>query len=49
MAALAASLHQALLEMRQKWLQAPGGGATLTSTLTEQGGEADVVRKMKNG
>ena len=24
------SLHQALLEMRQKWLQAPAGGATLT-------------------
>jgi TRAP-type C4-dicarboxylate transport system substrate-binding protein len=44
------SLHQALLEMRQKWLQAPGGGAILTIYPTGvQGGEADVVRRMNNG
>jgi TRAP-type transport system periplasmic protein len=44
------SLHQALLEMRQKWLQAPAGGATLIIYSDGvQGGEADVVRKMKNG
>ena len=38
------SLHQALLEMRQKWSQAPGGGAALTIFSDGvQGGEADVV------
>jgi len=44
------SLHKALLEMRQKWQQAPGGGAALTIYSDGvQGGEADVVRKMNNG
>ncbi len=44
------SLHQALLEMRQKWLQAPAGGVTLTIYPDGvQGGEADVVRRMNNG
>src|ERR1043166_8785131 len=44
------SLHQALLEMRQKWLQAPAGGSALTIYSDGvQGGEAGVVRKMNNG
>jgi TRAP-type transport system periplasmic protein len=43
------SLHQALLEMRQKWQQAPGGGASLTIyTDGTQGGEAAVVSRMKH-
>ena len=36
--------------MRQKWLQAPSGGAVLTIYPDGvQGGEADVVRRMNNG
>jgi len=43
------SLHQALLEMRDKWLSAPAGGAALTIYPGSQGGEADVVRRMNIG
>jgi TRAP-type C4-dicarboxylate transport system substrate-binding protein len=35
--------------MKEKWQKAPGGGATLTIFNGSQGGEADMVRKMKNG
>src|SRR5438477_3046929 len=44
------SLHQALLEMRQKWLKAPEGGADLTIYPDgAQGSEAGVVSKMRVG
>jgi TRAP-type transport system periplasmic protein len=43
-----ASLDQALVEMGGKWQKAPAGGATLTIFNGNQGGEADVVRKMKS-
>jgi TRAP-type transport system periplasmic protein len=43
------SLDQALLEMKEKWMKAPAGGVTLTIFNGSQGGEADMVRKMKNG
>jgi TRAP-type C4-dicarboxylate transport system substrate-binding protein len=44
------SFHQVLLEMGEKWRQAPGGGVALTLfTDGTMGGEADMVRKMRFG
>ncbi|HXX11865.1 MAG TPA: TRAP transporter substrate-binding protein DctP [Burkholderiales bacterium] len=42
--------HRALQEMAEKWRQAQGGGATFTIfTDGTQGGEADMVRRMRIG
>ncbi len=42
------SAHQALLEMGEKWRQAPGAGVTLTIyTDGTMGGEAETVRRMR--
>ena len=42
------SLHQALLEMRQKWLDASKGEVTITlHTDGVMGGEAEMVRRMR--
>ncbi|RPI08917.1 MAG: C4-dicarboxylate ABC transporter substrate-binding protein, partial [Acidobacteriales bacterium] len=44
------SYHQTLQQMGQKWRQAPGGGATLTIYAgSSMGGEADIVRRMRQG
>ena len=44
------SFHQILLEMGEKWRDAPGGGVTLTIyTDGTMGGEADMVRRMRVG
>jgi TRAP-type C4-dicarboxylate transport system substrate-binding protein len=44
------SYHQILLEMAEKWRQAPGGGVGLTLyTDGTMGGEADMVRRMRVG
>jgi TRAP-type C4-dicarboxylate transport system substrate-binding protein len=44
------SYHTALLEMRQKWLDAAGGSVKLTIYPDgTQGGEADMVRMMRAG
>jgi len=44
------SPHQSLKAMAEKWRQAPGGGVQLTIfTDGTQGGEADMVRRMRIG
>ena len=44
------SYHQALLAMREKWRQAPGGGVPLVIyTDGTMGGEADMVSRMRVG
>jgi TRAP-type transport system periplasmic protein len=44
------TFHQALLAMGEKWVKAPGGGARLiVYTDGTQGGEADMVRRMRVG
>jgi len=44
------SYHQMLMEMREQWREAPGGGAKLTIYPDGQmGGEADMVRRMRVG
>jgi TRAP-type C4-dicarboxylate transport system substrate-binding protein len=44
------SFHQILLEMGDRWKQAPGGGVALTIyTDGTMGGEADMVRRMRVG
>jgi TRAP-type C4-dicarboxylate transport system substrate-binding protein len=44
------SFHQVLLEMGEKWRDAPGGGVTLTIyTDGTMGSEADMVRRMRVG
>jgi len=44
------SYHQILQQMGQAWRQAPGGGVTLTIYAgSSMGGEADIVRRMRQG
>lgn len=44
------TFHQELLAMGEKWAKAPGGGVKLTIyTDGTQGGEADMVRRMRVG
>jgi len=44
------SYHQILQQMGQAWRKAPGGGATLTIYAgSSMGGEADIVRRMRQG
>jgi TRAP-type C4-dicarboxylate transport system substrate-binding protein len=44
------SYHQILQQMGQAWRQAPGGGVTLTIYAGgSMGGEADIVRRMRQG
>jgi TRAP-type C4-dicarboxylate transport system substrate-binding protein len=44
------SFHQTLMQLGQKWRQAPGGGAELTIfTDGTQGSEVDMVRRMRFG
>lgn len=44
------SYHLALQQMGQKWRQSPGGGVTLIIYAgSSMGGEADIVRRMRQG